>query len=74
MFVTGGTEAQYAQLASQGQANWPIEVAEGSDWGTPGKEMHREYLHWIVHHLYFFSMLIKFRNHSYQLSDFISPY
>lgn len=74
MFVTGGTEGQYGQLASQGQANWPIEVAEGSDWGTPGKEMHREYLHWIVHHLYFFSMLIKFRNHSYQLSDFISRY
>lgn len=43
MFVTGGTGGHYAQLTSQGEVNWPVEAAEGSDWGTPGKEMHRKY-------------------------------
>ncbi|KGB74832.1 hypothetical protein CNBG_0670 [Cryptococcus deuterogattii R265] len=39
MFVTGGTGGHYAQLASQGETNWPVEAAESSDWGTPGKEI-----------------------------------
>lgn len=45
MFVTGGTGGHYAQLTSQGEVNWPVEAAEGSDWGTPGKEMHRKYFY-----------------------------
>lgn len=50
MFVAGGTGGHYAQLASQGETNWPVEAAESSDWGTPGKEIRRKYLCQVVHH------------------------